>query len=200
MTGGTGPRKLRSAGGALPVGSGAASPVEGQCHGRLARLFARDPELILAALEGLAAGETEPGRLVLAAARQALRERPEYADLHYYAARAAAHLGEHAEAERLVRAALRLNPRYNDALILAARLAAVAAKARQAIDYLRQALANGANYPDVHILMGELWRQERQPEQARRAYRRALELNGNLAAAREGLAALGGVEAGGGGQ
>ncbi len=158
---------------------------------RLARLFAVEPELILACMESLDQGRLNGLETILAAAQEAIAACPDFADLYYFAARAASGSGRHAEAQSLVQQALRINPQYNDALILAARVAMDQGCHDQALAQLRQALVNGADYADVHLMLGDIWRQREDLGRSREAYERALSLNVDLAAARERLAALG---------
>jgi tetratricopeptide (TPR) repeat protein len=160
---------------------------------RLARLFAGEPELILACLQALDRGPVADLETILSAAERALKFCPKYADLHYFAARAAMAAGRLDHARDLLVRALQLNPQYNDALILAARVATAQGRQNDALAYLRQALVNGADYADVHLMLGDLWRQRDELTQARQAYQRALNLNVDLAAARQALATLGPV-------
>jgi len=180
------------------AGPGAAVPGETTIQ-RLAQLFAQEPELILAYLESASCEGSPDATAILIAARAAVSQRPEYADLHYFAAQAAVRADDPAGARDLLLRALQLNPRYNDALILAARVCMTQGQHGEALAYLRRALINGADYADVHLMLGDLWRQRDDALQARRAYQRALDLNANLAPARSGLAALNGSGAGGGG-
>ncbi|MFH1746501.1 MAG: tetratricopeptide repeat protein [Planctomycetota bacterium] len=157
---------------------------------RLTELFTREPELILAYLEAHeppADAHNASVDTILAAACQATNQRPTYADIHYYTARAALQANQIATAGELLQTALQLNPHYNDALILMARICAARNEQNAAINYLHHALYNGADYADVHLLLGDLWRQCDQVTLARQAYRRALDLNANLSAARRGL-------------
>jgi tetratricopeptide (TPR) repeat protein len=164
---------------------------------QLAERFVREPELILACLEGIEHASAEQVQLVLGAAREAIRAQPRYADLLYHAAQAAVSAGEVETAACLLSESLEINPRYKDALILAARVARARQAPWQAEDYLQRALAAGADYPDVHVLLGDVCREQGEGSRARDAYRRALQLNGDLAAARAGLDALRSVASGG---
>ncbi len=155
----------------------------------LARQFVAEPELILAHTEGAPAPADELAT-VLAAAHEATRLRPDYADLHYYAAHAAAAAQRPDDARRLLARAVELNPKYNAALILTARVCLAQGESDPALACLEQALAGGADYPDVHLLLGDVWRSRGEAGRAREAYRRAMKLNDSLPAARAALAAL----------
>lgn len=157
---------------------------------RLAQLFSQEPELILASLECLEPDPTTDADVIMDAAIQAAAGRPTYADLHYFAARAAVRADHLDRAETLLEQALNLNPRYNDALILMARVCLVRENQEAALIHLRSALLNGADYADVHVMLGDLWHRRDEVARAQQAYTRALDLNANLHAAREGLAAL----------
>ncbi len=82
-----------------------------------------EPELVLACLEGVKPEGGAESRLILAAARAATVECPEYADLFYHSGQAAIAAGDYETAEVLLARALELNPTYNDALFLAAHVA-----------------------------------------------------------------------------
>ena len=94
------------------------------------------------------------------------------------------------EAERLAESAIALNPQYHDALILSARIAGRRGQADRAVGLLRRAVGAGADYADVHLILGDLLRDVNQAQAARRAYRRALELNNTLQPARDALATI----------
>jgi tetratricopeptide (TPR) repeat protein len=157
---------------------------------RLAEAFAREPELVLACLQAAPRGSAQDARVVLAAARAALRQQPRYADLQYHASHAAIACGEYDTAAALLTGALQVNPGYKDALILAARVALLRGKVSAARSYLLTAISQGAVYPDVYVLLGDVWRQEKDFTRARAAYERALELNPNLAPASAALTRL----------
>lgn len=155
---------------------------------RLTALYMQEPELILACLEGDSA--THSAQLVLRAAQAAVQQCPDYADLLYYAARAALKANELSTAEELLARAMELNPRYRDALILGGRVAWLRGTPELALARLERAVAVGADYPDVHVLLGDIRRELGDWSGARLAYERALELNASLATARSGLDAL----------
>lgn len=156
----------------------------------LARLFAAEPELIQACLESLDDQATGEAWTILGAAEQALSDRPDYADLYYFAAQAAMQLHRPQHARELLDKALRINPDYKAALILAARACLLQDNQDAALEYLRQALVNGADYADVHLMLGDLWARRDNVGAAQKAYERALQINTRLAPARDGLAAL----------
>lgn len=182
---------------AADAGTGAAvvlpqpprAPSVAAAVGQLAREFAAEPELILACLEGIDQTGDSAQRLY-AAARQAVSLRPTYADLSYCAARAAVAAGDVPGAEHLLQEARRRNPDYLDALVLAGRLALERNAPAEACTWLEHAITSGADYPDVHLLLGDAWRRRENWPRARAAYERALQLKGNLVAARTALAAL----------
>jgi tetratricopeptide (TPR) repeat protein len=159
------------------------------CTEELARRFTAEPELIAALLEGVAAGAAELGPIVTAA-RQALEQKPEYADLCYHAADAEWLSGNGAAGLALVQRALRLNPGYSAALVRCAQYHRRRGENARALAQLRRAIASGADYADVHLMLGDLWRERGEWLSARRAYRRSLELNADLPAARAGLSAV----------
>ena len=189
---------------ALPSASSTSRPASPQAVDEtsvrlLSRLFASEPELILACLESGDQDQAPVPETVMAAARRALENCPDYADLHYFTAQVATQMGELDEARGFLQQALHLNPRYRDAMILAARVAAAQGEPQEAIDFLRLALAAGADYADVHLMLGDLWREQDQAPLARQEYERALELNAELTSARHGLIALGNTPDMGGG-
>jgi superkiller protein 3 len=156
----------------------------------LAALFAREPELVQACLQGIESESPDEAHVVLEAARMAAVLHPTYADLLYYAAKAAVMAHEYETADRLLDSALALNPEYKDALILAGRVALLRAQPQRAATLLETALAGGADYPDVHVLLGSVWEMRGELEQARASYTRALELNDSLESAQQALATL----------
>ncbi len=158
---------------------------------RLRRMFEAEAELILALIEPGGDARLPNIRTVLSAAIEAATANPDFADLHYYAARAAVAAGKDREADELAGRAVEINPRYHDALILLARIARKAGATCRAVALLRQALEAGADYADVHLMLGDACRERDDQAEAERAYRRALEINTNMTAARTGLAAVG---------
>lgn len=161
---------------------------------QLAALFAEEPELILACLQGIDKETPAGARTILAAAKLAMRACPEYADLRCFAAQAAIVAGDFETAAEILEQALQLNPNYKAALILAARVAVLREQPQHAVALAETAVSVGADYPDVHLLLGNVWRKRGEPTRARQSYRRALELNANLAPARAALEALSATE------
>ena len=169
---------------------GAARPNTRARTRSLARQFANEPELVLAYLESPDGGSPPETETIWAAARLAVGERPDYADLLYFAGHAALQADRPAQARGLLERALELNPRYVAALILAARAAMVQGESDEALEYLRRAVFNGADYADVHVMLGNLWRERDEVTRAKDAYRHALRINAELVSARANLVAL----------
>lgn len=162
----------------------------------LAEQFASEPEMILAYLEPLAPDSPEMP-LIWAAAERAARDRPDYADVHYFAAHAAVQVGDVQRARELLNNALRINPQYDAALILGGRICLQQNEYEGALRHLLRAVAAGADYPDVHVMLGDAWQGRGAMDKAAAAYRRALAQNAGLIEARQKLAALGANRAGG---
>ena len=157
---------------------------------RLRQMFEAESELILALIEPGGDARLPDIRTVLSAAIEAAAANPDFADLHYYAARAALAAGKDREADELAGRAVELNPRYHDALILLANIARKAGATCRTVALLRQALDTGADYADVHLMLGHACREGDDQDGAARAYRRALEINTNMTAAHTALAAV----------
>ncbi len=158
--------------------------------GALADQFIREPELILACLQGVGTGRMVTAHRILKAALAALARKPNYADLNYYASYAAVSVDDLATAERLAEQAIEINPHYRAAAVQAARIALRRNDIERARHHLERAVEIGADYADVHTMLGNVWRRGGHAERARGAYERALRLNSNLAEARVALAAL----------
>jgi tetratricopeptide (TPR) repeat protein len=112
---------------------------------QLKKLFARDPALISTLLEG--PDDERPAAYaitLLAGAREALAARPDSADLHYHAARAAARIGKTRDTRAWLNRALELNPCHVEALALLADVCMESNEPDRAIACLRRALAAGA--------------------------------------------------------
>lgn len=157
----------------------------------LAHAFADEPELIAAFLD-LPGGarDDEALELVATAVERAIALQPNYADLHYYAARLAERLGRLEAAVEEDERALALNPGYVQALIHLGRLYAQLQRDDEAIARLERAVAFGGDHADVHFALGELHRRAGRRHRAEAAFRRALDLNAGYAAAREALEAI----------
>jgi len=121
---------------------------------------------------------------------RALRKYPEYADLHYHCGEIYNRLGNQGDALAHMERAVAINPRYVKALIMLAELYGKTNRWKAGVERLEEAIRSGADYPDVHCLLGELYKRGGQGGDARRAYQRALELNGDYREAREALASL----------
>jgi len=121
---------------------------------------------------------------------RALRNRPEFADLHYHCGAVYRRLGRQHDAIEHTERAVQINPKYINALILLAQLYGQTDQWAKGIERLEQAIQAGADYPDVHCLIGRLCQVGGQLDRARKAYRRALDLNRNYRAARDALEAL----------
>jgi len=111
-----------------------------------------------------------------------------HADLHHGKSQVAARLGRTDEAILHAKRALAINPKYVQARIHLGRLMAGRDPA-SAIGHLKQAAAGG-NYADVHVTLARLYEQTGQPERARGALRRALEINDNYTQAKDALSRL----------
>jgi tetratricopeptide (TPR) repeat protein len=158
---------------------------------RLGEAILREPDFVEAFLS---LPETEVDGEVFstlaAVLEEALRKKPEYADLHYHCGAVYRRLGRHDKALHHAERAVALNNKYVNALILLADLYAQTDRWRAGVERLEQAIAAGADYPDVHCLLGRLFQSGGELDRARQEYQRALELDDNYPAAREALAAL----------
>jgi len=158
---------------------------------KLTQAITAEPEFVEAFLS---LPETEVDRevfsMLAAILEHALRDHPEYADLHYHCGAVYKRLGRRLDAIHHTERAVAINPHYVRALIQLATLYAQTDQWAMGVERLEQALQAGGDDPDVHRLLGELYAVGGQPERARRAYRRALELDHNDRVAREALEAL----------
>ena len=167
------------------------SPIDAQAIEQLGELIASEPDFVEAFLSLPASEVDEEVFSTLAATLEhALRQHPEFADLHYHCGEVYRRLGRAGEAVRHAEEAVRINPRYVNALILVARCYAHSEKWAAGAERLEQALAAGAEYPDVHFLLGQLYGRSGEKARARREFERALELNPGYGAARQALAEL----------
>lgn len=157
----------------------------------LAGQFIEEPELVLAMLEATAGKSQYALSTIVVAAERAAIAQPEYADVQYYAARAAVDAGRFEAARERADNALRVNPGYVDALVLSARISAALGEPQRAMTHLQQALAAGAEYADVHALIGSLHLRCGNRRAARQAYEQSLAIDPRQAAVREQLAGLG---------
>lgn len=149
----------------------------------LVAAFAAEPELIRAVLEGSGAADPRHAQIVNAAAGLARRLQPRHADVHYFSACAAAAQNDWDTVALRLDAALRINPNYNDARLLAAKACRARGDAAAAIQHLLRILTSGGDYPDVLLLLATLYDETGDPERARHARARALQLNPRLRAA-----------------
>ncbi len=122
--------------------------------------------------------------------RTALAHHPTYADLHYLTSRSLTRMNQLGGALQHARRAVEINPRYAKALLHLAELMVEAGEADDPIDLLRRAIDNGADWPDAHARLGDAYRRAGDVRQARRHYRRALELNDKYDIAARRLASL----------
>lgn len=167
------------------------APPDADSIERLSEAILREPDFVEAFLSlPETEVDTEIFSTLAAVLEQALRTRPEYADLHYHCGAIYRRLGRHDEALQHAERAVALNGRYINALILLADLYARTDRWADGVERLEQAIRAGADYPDVHCLMGRLFQSGGELDRARQEYQRALELNENYAAAREALVAL----------
>lgn len=158
---------------------------------RLGEAILREPEFVEAFLSLPETDvDAEVFSTLAAVLERTLQKKPEYADLHYHCGAVYRRLGWHDAAVRHAERAVELNGRYINALILLADLYGRTDRWRDGVGRLEQAIQAGADYPDVHYLMGRLFQTGGELDRARRAYARALELNGNYKAAKEALTAL----------
>lgn len=158
---------------------------------RLGEAIAEDPDFVETFLRLPESDvDAEVFATLAATLERALGNRPEYADLHYHCGAVYRRLDRTDQAIAHAQQAVDLNPRYVNALILLAKLYRDTDRWAEGAERLESAIAAGGDYADVHYLLGELYQAGGQMEQARKAYRRALDVNGNFQAARRALAAM----------
>ncbi|GMU22672.1 MAG: hypothetical protein AMXMBFR13_27570 [Phycisphaerae bacterium] len=158
---------------------------------RLGEAILREPEFVEAFLSLPTTEVDEEVFSTLAAVLEAaLRQHPEYADLHYHCGAVYRRLGANEAALRHAEKAVELNGQYIKALILLAELYGQTQRPAAAVERLEQAIQAGANLPDLHFLLGRLHQSGGQTDRAREAYQKALELNETYEAARQALVAL----------
>ncbi len=158
---------------------------------RLGDAIAAEPDFIEAFLAlPVSEVDEEVFSTLAATLERALRKHPEFADLHYHCGAVYRRLGKDRDAIQHAELAARINPRYVKPLILLAQLYGQTDRWEAGVKRLEQAIRAGADYPDVHCLVGQLYQQGNQPDRARRAYQRALDLNRDHQAAREALETL----------
>jgi len=175
---------------AWQVPSGASAPDESALK-RLGQAIADEPDFVetfLSLPESEVDGEVFS--TLAATIERALRNHPEYADLHYHCGAVYRRLGRRRDAIEHTERAVQINPRYTNALIQLAELYGQTDQWAKGVERLEQAIRLGADYPDVHCLIGRLCQAGGQLDRARKAYKRALDLNQNDRVAREALEAL----------
>lgn len=159
--------------------------------GQLAAALASEPEMIEAFLDVPAMeGQEEIFEALLAAAKAALADHPNYADLHYQCGRLLDRLRQAASARAHLEQAVRINGRYVKARIELARQLSAGGELDEAMEHLRAALDCGADWPDVHCLAGEILCRRGQAAEGRRHLVRALQLNGRYLRAAQALEAM----------
>ncbi|MFP3936768.1 MAG: tetratricopeptide repeat protein [Phycisphaerae bacterium] len=117
----------------------------------------------------------------------ALKEHPNYADLHRNTSRVLTRLGRYDEALAHAYRAVDINPRYLSARLDLAQLLQRAGRSEEALENLQRVVSGGGDWPDVHYLTARLLTDRRDIERARRHLHRALELNPNYREASEEL-------------
>lgn len=157
----------------------------------LTGIVERDAEFVDALLSLPASSADERiDALLMTALREALKRRPDHADLHYHLSRVLSRLGRNDEAITEGEHAVALDSRHTRALIDLARWYRSAHRWEEAVDRLERVVRAGFEYPDVYRDLGELHRERGRALQARSAYRRALALKPDDAESLAGLAAL----------
>ena len=158
---------------------------------RLGQAIIEEPDFVTAFLD---LPESEVDREVFSALaatiERALENRPEFADLHFHCGAVYERLGRRVEAIEHTEQAVALNPRYVNALIQLADLYRQTDQWAMGVERLEQAVLAGADYPDIHYMLGQLYQAGGRVDHARKAYRRALDLNRNYKAARQALETL----------
>lgn len=158
---------------------------------RLGEAITAEPDFVEAFLSLPASEVDEEVFSTLAATLEhALQKHPEFADLHYHCGAVYRRLGRNQDAIDHAERAVQINPRYVNALILLAQLYGQTDRWAAGLERLEQAVRAGGNCPDVHFLIGQLCQNGGQPDRARQAYQRALDLKQDYQAAREALDAL----------
>ncbi|MEE9297025.1 MAG: tetratricopeptide repeat protein [Phycisphaerae bacterium] len=158
---------------------------------QLSRIIESDQELVDAFLE-LPLGDIDEEfyQATLVALDRALMRCPERADLRFRYGRVLDRLGRCDEAIASIEHAVAIDPQYVDALIHLAKLYHKTHCPAEATDRLERVLELGAGYADVYVLLGQLYRDAGQTGRARSAFRQAIRINGDYAAAKEALETL----------
>lgn len=157
----------------------------------LAGIVVRDPEF-LDALLTLSGGEKdeELAATLLTALRQALKQRPDHAGLHFHCSRVLDRLGRMDEAIRAGERAVDLDPTHVRALVELARLYQDANRPDDAVQRLSQVIRLGYDFADVYYTLGNVHRAQGRVERAAESYRHALGINANYEAARQAMESL----------
>jgi tetratricopeptide (TPR) repeat protein len=171
-------------------------PSEGQAVEQLSRVIEAEPDFVDAFLS-LPPDDLDADVFGLLAETLslALRRQPEHADLYFHCGRVLERLGRRREAIEATEQAVRADPGCVRALIQLGTLYGQTNRLDDAAGRLEEAIARGAAYPDVYLLLGHQYRRSGRTDRACWAYRQALRLNDQFAAAREALASLADVEA-----
>ncbi|MBK8269531.1 MAG: tetratricopeptide repeat protein [Planctomycetes bacterium] len=176
---------------AIDPAQGTLGVVDDRSLETLGDLIANDPEFIESFLAlPMTEADKELFAMLAAIIERALERQPGYADLYYHCSRVYDRLGMTREALTRADQAVEINPRYVQALIQLARMRAKTEESDKAICLLSDAVKYGGDYPDVHYLLGEMYRKRGEEPNARREYKRALELNSKYEAARALATAL----------
>ncbi len=145
----TGPALITASTSGAPPDSASASAEQDadtatnwQLRPDLKALLERDPALISSLLED--SHSSQPAihaATLMAAAREALAARPDSADLHYHAARAAMRIGNTHEAADLLERALEMDPCHVAASALLSDVCMVLKEPHRAVAWLQRTLA-----------------------------------------------------------
>lgn len=172
----------------LPPADDAASPEEIE---ELSRILEKDTEFIDALLSVQTDGQDRRFHsLLLKTLHKALERRPQQAELHYHCGRVLERMGQLESAIAEGERAVTLDPRCTRALIDLARWYRRTRRTRDAAAKLEQVISAGFEYADVYCQLGELYHEQGQIEKAGSAYRRALTINAEYSAAKDGLEGL----------
>jgi len=169
----------------MPATSNHTSP---RAVGTLSRIIERDPDF-LDVFKDITADD-ELFELLSVAIDAAIQQAPSSSKLHFHRGWVMRRLGRLNEATTATKHGLSIEPDNVRAIIQLARLHEQAGRSDLAVERLEEALRLGACYPDVYVFLGSLYRESGECRRARRAYRRALELNADYDEARLALETL----------
>jgi tetratricopeptide (TPR) repeat protein len=139
------PGRFRSSPGPASVEQDTNAATDWQAILHLKTLFESDPARISSLLED--ADGNQPSiylTTLMAAAWEALAARPESADLHYHAAKAAMRVGRTREAAELLEHALEMDPRHVAASALLSDVCMLLKEPQRAVAWLQRTLTLGA--------------------------------------------------------